>query len=63
VDEGKMGDLKVAEAEVENEGVVVEGKTGKRIFFQGVGLWCCVHLFLFVPRWLLCLPPLLPDNF
>jgi hypothetical protein len=47
VDEGKMGDLKVAEAEVENEGVVVEGKTGKRIFFSGC--WSVV----LCPRWLL----------
>ena len=49
VDEGKMGDLKVAEAEVENEGVVVEGKTGKRIFFSGCWsvVLCPSFFFLF----------------
>jgi len=53
VDEGKMGDLKVAEAEVENEGVVVEGKTGKRFFFSGCWSVVLCPSFFFVPRWLL----------
>ena len=62
VDEGKMGDLKVAEAEVENEGVVVEGKTGKRILFRQrksmaqVG-WCgwCSVVLCPLPRRRMCL--------